>query len=94
MKTYEEYVQQANCISIGSLSVYNDLLSKDEKKIIFKKFNDYIFLFLANVDLSSFIKEHFNDFSAYFEIRLIEENISKKNTERTYNAYKLIYKTQ
>ncbi len=89
MKTYLDYLAQDNCINLGQLCVYNDYLEQNNKRDSLKKFGGNIFLFLSDLNIKDFLKENFCDFYLYFDINLIQKNIIKPNSTKTFNVYQL-----
>ncbi|MCI0919847.1 hypothetical protein [Sphingobacterium rhinopitheci] len=92
MKTYEDYKAIENFISLGHLSIYNDLLKTNNLKADYKIWDGAIFLLLAHIDVDKLLSEEFKDYKKYFDILLIESNIIKKENNHLYNCYRLKYK--
>lgn len=89
MKTYNNYKEQANCISLGQICVFNELLDSENKTYRFKELDGYIFLFLADTNLNDFLKDNFSDYSTYFDIDMIDQHILKEENKKLYNIYQL-----
>lgn len=93
MKTYTDYINQDNCISVGKLCVYNDVLESDNKAEALKELDGFIFLFLSDGNYNDLLGEYFKDYATYFDIIQVDSNIDKVGSKKEYNVYKLIAKS-
>lgn len=93
MKNYEYYNSQPNVISLGKLCVLNDSLAPQNKLETFRQLDGYIFLFLADVDYNDLLREYFSDYAEYFNIELIDQDITKDKSTKKYNVFRLQVKS-